>query len=138
MTSKYLKNRNISPVVSSPDTDAALDITSSIRVVKKDDDADEDGKMTQEAVPPANFVPAARRLFSIFQRLNTTEFLTNDEFNHICVITGGDQRRVIQRVLMALYQRASEKKQAEEVRRARYLLSLHERGVLLTNLEAYV
>jgi hypothetical protein len=81
-------------------------------------------------------VPAAARLYPLYLKIDQKRFFTDAEFNTICVTVAGDKRRIIQRVLLGIYQRAFVKKDAEEVRRARLMMTLHEAELLEKDLGA--
>src|SRR5512139_2502003 len=89
----------------------------------------------KEVVSKLQMVPSALRNYEMYLRIDKKRFLSDEDFNRVCVVVAGDQRRIFQRVLLGIYQRAFECKDAEEVKRARLLLSLHERGALFQSLE---
>lgn len=90
----------------------------------------------QEPQPAIQLVPAAHRLYKLFLKLDKKRVISDEKFNKICLITGGDKRRIIHRVILGLYQHAHKVKDDEEIKRARLMLALHESEILELNLEA--
>jgi hypothetical protein len=122
MASKYLKHTEGKTLVS-----GATSIVETIT----------ESALVQEEVFTSlktKMIPAALRLYPLYKKMDTKRFFSDEEFNKICLMVSGDPRRVIQRVLAGVYQRAQKKKDSEEVKRVRLLLSLHESGQLLKNL----
>jgi len=95
--------------------------------------ANHSGELSEEKI--VKLVPAARRNYNLYLKIDRKRFLTDADYNKVCMIACGDTRRIFQRILMSVYQRAHIAKDDEEVKRARLLLSLHERGELFKNLD---
>jgi hypothetical protein len=125
MTSKYLKNVEKKEPVSAGIVTTIETITESAPV----------NEQTFAALK-TKMIPAAVRLYPLYKKMDIKRFFSDEEFNKICLMVSGDPRRVIQRILAGIYQRAQDKRDAEEVKRARLLLSLHESGQLIQNLRA--
>jgi hypothetical protein len=89
-----------------------------------------------EILPQIDLVPAARRLYQTFRKIDHKKYYSDEEFNAVCVLCAGDKRRILQRMLLGIYQRAFTHNDADEVHRSRLLLDLHESEVLEENLES--
>jgi|PlaIllAssembly_1097288.scaffolds.fasta_scaffold50642_3 hypothetical protein len=89
----------------------------------------------EPAPPEAPLIPAAIRYLKLFRKINTKGYFTDMEYNRICLIVAGDRRRILQRLLIGLYQRAQQHHDGAEASRARLLMSLHDAGRLEENLE---
>lgn len=81
-------------------------------------------------------MPAAQIILPFFLKLNRKGYFTVEELERIVFIVGGNQRRALQKILLGIYQRSLIKKDDEEARRMRLLLSLHDSEKLEENLEA--
>lgn len=85
--------------------------------------------------PGVDLTPVAKRLYPLYLKLDPKRFLSDADLNTVCRVVAGDKRRIIERVLLGVYQRAHLKKDYEEVKRSRLYLQLHEAEELEKNLE---
>ncbi len=124
---------SIRPVVSG--TSGTLENTATLAVSEEDQKQERDQTVNKKET---KLTPAALRHYEVFRKIDIKHFLSDEEFNKVCLIVCGDRRRIFQRVLLGMYQRAHVKSDEEEIKRVRLLMALHERGVLLQNLDLYL
>jgi hypothetical protein len=129
MTSKYLRGKEDSKetlvVQETLLSETELDFTP-LEIVTEEEISDN--------LPP-EIIPAARRNFTLFRKIDHREYYSLDEFNRICLVAGGNQRRIFQRLILGVQQRAQARRDVEEIKRARLMLDLHERGQLIKSLD---
>ena len=92
--------------------------------------------ITVETPSGLNLAPITQRLLPTFHKIDKSEYFSEEEFDRICLMTAGDVRRAIQRLILGIYQRALTKHDDAQVKRARLMISLHESNKLEENLES--
>jgi hypothetical protein len=156
MTSKYLRGKNLSatPVVSltenTPPSDSGTVspvlasrveleklINSSEEAIKSSQMVETMVEETEEVEIPSGkkLIPSAIRNFKLYKKVDHKSYYSPEEFNKVCIVACGDQRRIFQRLLLGIQQRAHKNKDSVEVKRLRLLIDLHERGTLFSMLD---
>jgi hypothetical protein len=137
MTSKYLKGKLDEKLPNIPTMPSVLLQTTMEKVsAVRDTDVEVPAESVEEKITiPRGLAPSTRRNFRMFLKLDHKKYYSVAEFDRLCMMVGGDSRRMFQRLLLGINQRAFIVKDVREVKRTRFLLDLHERGLLFKNFD---